>query len=133
MAPSPPEQVFLDLGLSREGFAQMIVSLQTDASSVLHDQLLFSRPSSKPSIDLTKVTDDMDNRYESFINRADNNLKTPGTITDIAANYRHKHGGASLPDKITYRRSIEQFLEYILALFLLIGGQPDQGVWIMPI
>lgn len=128
MPPSAPEQVLLDLGLGRDGLAKMVTLLQSDASSILHDQLLFSSPSLKPSIDLTKITDDMDDYFKSFMDRADNNFGTPSAITDIAANYRQRHEGALLPDQMGYRRSMEQFLEYMLVLFLLVGGQPDQGV-----
>ncbi len=125
MAASTPDEVFANFGLSRDKFVDFVTSVNADARSILQDKLLYS----KPSVDLSKLTDDLNEQRVSFVVRESNNLQPSTRITDIASNYGRKSEALeTLPNKSTYRENIEEFLEMMLLLFLFTGGQPDQGV-----
>ena len=125
MAASTIEDVFDNFGLSQDKFGEFIASITADARSILQDKLLYS----KPSVDLSKLTDNRNDHQSSFITRKSNNLQPSTRITDIARNYGVKsEAPGTLPKKSTYRENIERFLEMMLLLFLFTGGQPDQGV-----
>lgn len=112
-------------GITKESFSECIRSLITDAQAVLQDKLLYSRP----TLDLSTITDDYNNVYTSFIERQSNNLRPSTRITDIAENYRQRAGSPlASPSKMAYRKSLETFLEYMILLFLLTGGLPDQSL-----
>lgn len=114
-------------GITKKKFSDCIMTLITDARAILENKLLYSWP----AIDLSTLTDDYNNFYTSFIDRESNNLQPFTRITDIAENYRQRAGSSSAsPSKVAYRRSLEMFLEYMILLFLLTGGLPDQGVCI---
>ena len=125
MTTSTPDNVIASFGLTRQKFADFVASLAADARSVLQDHLLYL----KPSVDLSKLTDDFNENRYTFIERESNNLRPSTHITDIASNYRQKsQAPCTLPNKSAYHENIETFLEMMLLLFLLTGGQPDQGV-----
>ncbi len=124
MAASTPDEVCANFGLSRDKLGDFVASVTADARSILQDKLLYS----KPSVDLSKLTDDL-NEQRSFVVKESNNLQPSTRITDIASNYGRKSEAlGGLPDKSTYRENIEKFLEMMLLLFLFTAGQPDQGV-----
>ena len=55
MASSTPDDALTTFGLSGDKLRESIASLTADARSVLQDKLLYS----KPSVDLSKLTDDL--------------------------------------------------------------------------
>lgn len=126
------DQEYAKFGLSQSDFSSFILSLHTDASSILHNELLFTNSQTTPSLNLSDLTDDLQNRQPSFsfLSITTNGLSTPAGIrgvTNILANYRANLKPHGLPDKNVYHNAIEKFLELMLLLFLLTGGQPDQG------
>ena len=133
MATNSIDQALSGLGLARDTLPKAVDSLRSDASYVLQEQLLFSNPKSKASIDLAKLGSELANRfsdkhYDSFLGLLADRVPRPMTIANIAENYGKTCGTGTLPGKDGYRQSIERFLELVLALILLTGGQPDQGV-----
>ena len=129
------EQVNQELttfGLTSPQFSSFILNLLTDASSILHNDLLFTNSQTAPSLNLSNLIDDMQNRQPgfSFLSIPTNELSTPAGIkgvTNILANYRANVKHRGLPDQSVYHNAIERFLELMLLLLLLTGGQPDQG------
>ena len=107
MAPSTPDDVLTTFGLSGDKFREFTASLTADARSILQDKLLYS----KPSVDLSKLTDDLNDHRCSFVARESNNLQPSTRDTDIASNYRqNSEASGTLPNKSSYRKDIEKFL-----------------------
>ena len=124
MAPSTPGDVFTTFGFSGDKLREFVASLTADARSILQDKLLYS----KPSVDLSKLTDDLSEIRRSFVARESNDLQPSTRIVDIASNYRQNSEALwTLANNSTYRKNIEEFLEMMLLLFLFTGRQPDQG------
>lgn len=123
------DQEYAKFGLTQSDFSSFILSLHTDASSILHNELLFTNSQTTPSLNLSDLTDDMQNRQPSFsfLSITTNGLSTPAGIRGVLANYRANLKTHGRLDKSVYHNAIEKFLELMLLLFLLTGGQPDQG------
>lgn len=126
------DQELATFGLTRSDFSSFVHNLLTDASSILYNDLLFTNSQTAPILNLSNLVDDMQNRQPgfSFLSIPTNGLSTPAGIkgvTNILANYRANVKHRGLPDKGVYHDAIEKFLELMLLLLLLTGGQPDQG------
>ena len=112
-------------GVTKESFSECIKTLITDAQAVLQDKLIYSRP----TVDLSSLTDDYNDMFTSFVDRESNNLRPFTRLTDIGENYRQRAGSPWVsPNKVAYRKNLEIFLEYMIVLILLTGGMPDQSV-----